>query len=437
MDSDTDIDFLKRSHDTRSETVSSRRLADLQVLPLLVLGFATYQLDRTNISSALTGGFSDDIHVDQNTINLGNQLMFLGVIVLEIPSNMLLPIFGPRRWIGSQVLVFGIIAALQVFVRDRTGFLVTRAVLGLAEAGYIPAAMYTLSTWYSKEQITTRIAVFFFGMFGGTAVSPLLGAALLRLDGRGGLAGWQWLFLVEGVWSMVVAVLLLLHNPPANHTSTTTIPLTTVWNTLTNTHKWAHFLATACVFATWSPLTTYTPSIIMSLGFPRSQSNALAAVGSFLTLPVILFFAWLSDKTKQRGVVVMLAMACYLVALVVLKALLHAPIGKWGMFALWTTVNGLAVGYHPIHNAWIQMNCRCRAERSVSVAMFVMTATGGLMAGTQIFRGDEASTLYPRGVLIMIALVLVGLVLTGVQVLVYMLSNRRSMKRSTGKMYIL
>ena len=102
---------------------------------------------------------------------------------------------GPRRWIGSQVLVFGIIAALQVFVCNRTGFLVTRAVLGLAEAGYIPAAMYTLSTWYSKEQITTRIAVFFFGMFGGTAVSPLLGAALLRLDGRGALAGWQWLFL--------------------------------------------------------------------------------------------------------------------------------------------------------------------------------------------------------------------------------------------------
>ncbi|PLN76991.1 MFS general substrate transporter [Aspergillus taichungensis] len=427
MDSDTDIDLPKSSHDTKPETVSSRRLADIQVLPLLVLGFATYQLDRTNISSALTGGFAGAIHVDQNTINLGNQLMFLGVIALEIPSNMVLPIIGPRRWIGSQVLVFGIIAALQVFVRDRTGFLITRAVLGLAEAGYIPAAMYTLSTWYSREQITTRIAVFFFGMFGGTAVSPLLGAALLKLDGRGGLAGWQWLFLVEGACDKDTP------SPEEDTNTTTTIPLTTVWKTLTNTRKWAHFLATACVFATWSPLTTYTPSIIMSLGFPRSQSNALAAVGSFLTLPVIIFFAWLSDRTKQRGAVVMLAMACYLVALVVLRAMLRAPVGKWGMFTLWTTVNGLAVGYHPIHNAWIQMNCCSKAERSV----IVMTATGGLMAGTQIFRGDEASTLYPRGVLIMIALVLVGLVLTGVQVLVYMLFNRRSMRLSTGKTYIL
>ena len=67
--------------------------------------------------------------------------------------------------------------------------------LGLAEAGYIPGAMYTLSTWYTKQQLTKRIAIFFFGMFGGTAVSPLLGAALLSLDGKWGLYGWQWIFL--------------------------------------------------------------------------------------------------------------------------------------------------------------------------------------------------------------------------------------------------
>jgi len=86
-------------------------------------------------------------------------------------------------------------AALQIFVQNRAGFLVTRMFLGLAEAGYIPGAMYTLSCWYTREELTKRIAVFFFGMFGGTAVSPLLGAALLMLDRKGGLSGWQWIFL--------------------------------------------------------------------------------------------------------------------------------------------------------------------------------------------------------------------------------------------------
>ncbi|PWY69616.1 MFS general substrate transporter, partial [Aspergillus sclerotioniger CBS 115572] len=391
------------------------RRADFRVLPLLVLGFTTYQIDRTNISSALTGGFASAIVVNQNTINLGNQLMFLGVIVLEIPSNMVLQRVGPRRWISTQVFIFGIIAALQIFIRNRTGFLLTRAILGLAEAGYIPAAMYTLSTWYTKEELTKRIAVFFFGMFGGSAIAPLLGAGLLKLGGRGGLAGlagWQWIFLLEGCWSILVSILLFTLLP--EHTSQThptksdeecselskewnespnsPLHLSTIYKALTNYTKYPHFLATACVFSTWSPLTTYTPSIIMSLGFSRIDANALAAIGNLLTLPVIVIFAWVSDRTRQRGLTVMLSIGCYLIALVLLRCL-QGHVGKWGKFGLWTTVNGLAVGYHPIHNAWIQVNCGSVGERSVSMLMglvVVMSATAGLMAGTQIFRHDDA-----------------------------------------------
>ncbi|KAJ5707148.1 hypothetical protein N7488_006949, partial [Penicillium malachiteum] len=374
--------------------------ADWQVLPLLLFGFATYQLDRTNISSALTGGLASAIGVDQNTINLGNQLMYIGVIVLEIPSNIVLHKVGPRWWIGGQVFIFGIIAATQVFIRNRTGFLLTRAILGLAEAGYIPGAMFTLSTWYTKEELTKRIAIFFFGMFGGTAVSPLLGAGLLRLNGRCGISGWQWIFLgryfamdglitvmtdsvaVEGIWSVTVSLMLMFLLPERSayqpklvdekegtheETPNQRIPLAVVWKTLTTVYKWPHFLATACVFATWCPLTTYSPTIIMSLGFTRVQANALAAIGFLLTLPVVLFFTWLSDKMKKRGIAVMIAISAYLIALICLRTI-QPHVGRWSKFGLWTTVNGLAVGYHPIHNAWIQMNSQSPEERSIGVA---------------------------------------------------------------------
>lgn len=95
----------------------------------------------------------------------------------------------------------------------------------------------------------------------------------------------------------------------------------------------------------------------MSLGFFKVESNALATIGNFITLPVILFFAWLSDKTYQRGLTVMVAVATYLIAVILLRAM-QAHVGKWGRFRLWTTVNELAAGYHPIHNLWIQMNCK-------------------------------------------------------------------------------
>ena len=195
-----------------SEQLAVRKI-DTTVLPLLVLGLLVLQLDRMNLASALTAGFREAIDVDQSTINLGNQIMFLSVILFEIPLNMLLQRVGPRKWIPAQVLLFGLIATLQIFIKNRNGFLVMRAMLGLAEASYIPSSIYTLSTWYRKRELGTRVAVFFFGMFGGNALSPVLASGILRLEGKGGIEGWQWLFLVEGVLTVAVGVFLLLFLP--------------------------------------------------------------------------------------------------------------------------------------------------------------------------------------------------------------------------------
>jgi hypothetical protein len=104
----------------------------------------------------------------------------------------------------------------------------------------------------------------------------------------------------------------------------------------------------------------------MSLGFSRLQSNALASVGALMTLPVVLFFAWLSDKTQKRGLAVMLAITAYLISLICLR-MIEPHVGRWSKIGLWTTVNGLAVGYHPIHNAWIQINSSDPEERSIYI----------------------------------------------------------------------
>ncbi|KAL4917231.1 major facilitator superfamily domain-containing protein [Aspergillus aurantiobrunneus] len=449
---------------TTKEERWARMKIDFSVLPLLTFGMIMFQLDRMNVASALTGGFANDIGVTQNTINLGNQLMFLGIIVLEIPSNMLLQKIGPSKWIPAQVFVFGLIASLQTLLRSRAGFLATRMLLGLAEAGYIPGSIYTLSTWYTPQELGRRTAILFFGMFGGNAISPLVGAGILRLHGRGGLQGWQYIFLIEGIATIVVSLLLLLvlptspqrpkplflnglvrfsqrdqliltarrgleFKPSLNENARTGIPLSTVRRTVLDYRRWPHFLATACVFSTWSPLTTYTPSIIMSLGFDRVPANALSAIGASMTLPLVFLFALISDRTKRRGLTVITATACYLVVLVVARCVLpHAP--EWSRFGMWTVVNAFAVCYHPVHNVWVQLNCQDQAERSIAISMWVMSAISGLLAGTQIFRADDSPT-YLTGLVIMIALVSSGLALAVLQEVIYLVLNSR--RRDAGK----
>jgi MFS family permease len=367
-----------------AEEIKAVRKVDMTVLPLLVLGLLVFQLDRMNLASALTGGFRQDIDIDQSTINLGNQMMFLGIVVLEIPFNLILQRLGPRKWIATQVLVFGLIATLQVLVKDRNGFLIVRSVLGLAEAGYIPGSIYTLSTWYRKRELGTRVAIFFFGIFGGNALSPILASGTLQLDGARGLAGWQWIFLIEGVFTMAVGISLLLVLPGSpdepqplltrslitfskqkqyilqqrltaddsekrNGAHGMSIPWKLVRQTVLHYKRWPSLLSTFCVFATWSPLTTYTPTIYVDLGFDRIAANALATVGASLALVIVFFFAWLSDHTNRRRYCVMLAQICYLITLVVARQV-QPSVGRWGRWALWTTVNAFAVGYHPIHN---------------------------------------------------------------------------------------
>ncbi|KAK2745155.1 hypothetical protein FQN55_006279 [Onygenales sp. PD_40] len=342
---------------------------DCSVLPLLFLGLVVFQLDRMNLASALTGGFAEHVKVDQNTINLGNQMMFLGIVVLEIPSNLILQRLGPRKWIASQVFVFGIVATLQVFLVNRNGFLVSRAVLGLCEAGYIPGSIYTLSTWYTKPELAKRVALFFFveGTF-TIAVSicilvflpgspdnpkPLVSKGLIRFS---------------EMEKLILRTRLESDDAEKKDGSQgLRIPLRTVGKTVLYYRRWPHFIATACVFSTWSPLTTYSPTIIMTLGFDRIRANALCAIGGFISLGVVFFFAWLSDRTNKRGLTVMAAITCYLIVLIVTKTL-HPHVGKWSRFGLWTAVNSFAVGYHPIHNTWVQVNCKEPGERSISIA---------------------------------------------------------------------
>lgn len=148
-----------------------------------------------NISAVLTSTITDDLGVTTNQVNVGSQLLSAGIVVTEIPSNIVLQWLGPQRWLSAQLFAWGLVATFQAFVQSYPAYLATRLLLGMLEGGFIPGALYYLSTWYKRDETSFRTTLFFFGQMFAGATASLISAGLLTLDGKGGLAGWRWVWL--------------------------------------------------------------------------------------------------------------------------------------------------------------------------------------------------------------------------------------------------
>ena len=209
------LDGGKLMGPSTSVAQSAMAKASWRILPLLGLGYLFSFLDRLNISFAATQ-MSLDLGFSATVYGLGGGFFFLTYALLEVPSGMIMPRFGSRRWIARIMISWGLLSAAMMFIRSPLHFYVLRLLLGAAEAGFWPTAIYVISAWFPGAHRGRAISRFY--CFGGVA-SILMGVMsgwLLDLDGLGGLRGWQWLFLAEGLPAVLVglAVLQLLPDAP-------------------------------------------------------------------------------------------------------------------------------------------------------------------------------------------------------------------------------
>jgi ACS family tartrate transporter-like MFS transporter len=156
------------------------------------------------------------LHFSASIYGLGAGLFFLGYSVFEVPSNILLLRFGARRWLARILLTWGALAAAMLLVKTPREFYAMRFLLGMAEAGFFPGVIYYLTQWFPAEERARAVSRFYVAFPLGAAVMGGVAGAILRLDGRLGLAGWQWLFLMEGLPAVVLGgvFLRLLPNGP-------------------------------------------------------------------------------------------------------------------------------------------------------------------------------------------------------------------------------
>ena len=198
-----------------SEAAVMRKVA-WHLIPFLSIGYMINALDRFNVSmAALT--MNRDLGLSASSYGLGAGAFFWSYILFQFPANLVLARVGARVWISMIMATWGLCSAATAFITGETSFVVVRFLLGIAEAGFFPGVAYFMTCWFPAHHRGRMMGIFFaFGAFAGVVGGPL-GANLLKLNGALGLAGWQWIFLVEGVPAVLLACygLATLCNRPA------------------------------------------------------------------------------------------------------------------------------------------------------------------------------------------------------------------------------
>jgi len=183
------------------------RKASWRLIPLLGLGYGIAYMDRINISFASLQ-MNRDLHFSAAVYGFGAGLFFVAYAACEVPSNLLLHRFGARRWLARIMLTWGLLAMGMMFVRTPLQFYTMRFLLGVAEAGFFPGVIFYLSEWFPARLRARVISRFYVALPLSSAVMGAVAGPLLHLQGRLGLAGWQWLFLLEGLPSVLFSWVL-------------------------------------------------------------------------------------------------------------------------------------------------------------------------------------------------------------------------------------
>lgn len=206
------------------------RKIDTRLLPMLVLMYIMNYLDRNNIAAARLAGLEDPR--EKGGLNLSSHqyltalsILFVGYILMQVPSNLFLNKIGrPRLYLPTVMVIWGVISAATAGARSYGGLIAIRFFLGFIEAAYFPGCLFFLSSWYTRKELGFRTALLYSGSLLSGAFSGLISAGITKnLDGARGLRAWQYLFIIEGVLTVFIAFLAYLALP--------NFPRTTSWLT--------------------------------------------------------------------------------------------------------------------------------------------------------------------------------------------------------------
>jgi ACS family tartrate transporter-like MFS transporter len=297
------------------------RKVTLRLIPFLFLLYIVAWLDRVNVGFAGLQ-MNSDLGFSSVAFGFGSGVFFLGYCLFEVPSNLILHRVGARRWISRIMISWGAISTAMMFVRTAPTFYVLRFLLGAAEAGFFPGVVYYLSHWYPEGQRARAIAAFMTAVPVSGVVGGPLSGALLNLNGLFGLAGWQWLFLVEGIPAILLGIVVLVYltdrpeiaawlnsaeknwlvsTLAAERTSRHGAPPVDIFAALTNPTIWHLGIIFLCAAIGFYGYSFWAPLVVKSLtGSSDLGIGVILGAISAVTIVCMIVNSAHSDRTDER-----------------------------------------------------------------------------------------------------------------------------------------
>lgn len=300
---------------------SALRKASWRLIPLIGIAYGVAYTDRVNISFAALQ-MNRDLHFSASIYGFGAGLFFLSYAACEIPSNLLLVRFGASRWIARIMLTWGLLAMGMIFVKTPVEFYVMRFLLGMAEAGFFPGVVFYLSQWFPANVRARTISQFYVSLPLSSVFMGSVAGALLNLQGRLGLAGWQWLFLVEGVPAVILSVIFFFFLPNTPDDASWLIPAEREWmktqlladnaaaggthsgevlHAVLNPRVWQLGLFLLCLYIEYYAFTFSAPTMVQrATGLSNSSVGFVIAAWGLLGALAMVLNGLHSDRASER-----------------------------------------------------------------------------------------------------------------------------------------
>ncbi|KAF7974489.1 hypothetical protein HWV62_12042 [Athelia sp. TMB] len=395
--------FVRDLEYSREEEARVIRILDSRLFPWVLLTTIyddlsdptmlrfVLNMDRTNLSNAVSDGLPADLGFTINVVNTGTAIYSVLFSLACLTGSVIAKKIGPARFIA------------------------------ITEGGVIPATLVYLGTFYKSTELATRLA-FFWGIQSiSSAVSGLMAAGLLQLAGRGGLEGWKWLFLVDGIITIAVALATWFYLPrsldrtkgglrgfkswftereiqiantrvirddPAKRNYEKTVTWADVKATVTDLGVWGHLIITAVGLTPTSPLQTYLPTVIKSFKFNVYVSNALTAPPYILGCATSVLMIWHSDRVRERGFHGSLGATWQLVGWILLRSLPSTTHRGVRYFAALLTASWPST--HPLNIAWMTENTGTVGTRTVASGLIIGAANIYGVWGSQIYQAHDS-----------------------------------------------